>query len=736
MKLSNLFFVFIFLPFFMLGQIQITGTIVDENNQPIPADIYTPESGRGTIANFDGEFQLDRIPNGNHEIIFSYLGYSSTSKRIRFPREADNQLLIILKFSSVEMDPVILSIPFHQLQKDNVMKVEQIRISDLQKSGAVNLSDGISNMSGVNTINTGVGIGKPVIRGLSSNRVLTYSQDVRLENQQFGEEHGLGINESGIESVEVIKGPASLLYGSDALGGVLYLNPERFAPSNETQADLSSTYFTNTLGTSTNLGVKTSGNKFRFLARGAYSSFSDYKTGGGYRVTNSRFNEKDLKTGVQYLGTSFKSILRYNYNRSDIGIADEIGEQTHSKKLELPFQEIDNHILSMENTFFLKNSSLDVKAGFLYNDRREFEEELSSPELQMKLRSINYDIKYHLPKMAKLETIIGVQGMFQSNKNEGEEILIPDATTRDFGIMATSHYHLEKVDLQAGVRFDSRKISSEAGRETTDSNYISALDKTFNSFTAAVGAKVDFTREFSVRLNLASGFRAPNLAELTSHGVHEGTYRYEIGNANLTTEQNLQTDLSFEYRNEHIELFANGFYNAVNNFIFLSPTNEVLQGNNVYEYQQNDAALYGGEFGFHLHPHPLDWIHFESSFETVTGRLENDAYLPLIPAHSLRNTFRINIADGQLRKDSSFFVTLQNTFDQTSHSEFETRTGGYSLLSAGIESKFNFENIDLAIGITGTNLTDKEYVSHLSRFKPEGILNIGRSVNLSLKLEI
>lgn len=730
------------LALFILGitaqsQNTLRGTVTSEkSNEPILATVYIPKLERGTVTDFDGNFEITNLPDGNYSVVYSALGFGTLSKQINLQGAQTVVEDISLADSAVEMDEVIISTPFHKLQSENVMKVERISTSELNSSGAVTLADGLSNIAGVEIITTGTGIGKPVIRGLSSNRVLTYAQGVRLENQQFGDEHGLGINEAGVESVEVIKGPASLLYGSDALGGVLYLNPERFAPSNETQADLSSTYFTNTLGTSTNLGVKTSGEKFRFLARGAYSSFSDYKTGGGYRVTNTRFNEKDLKTGVQYLGTSFKSILRYNYNRSDIGIADEIGEQTHSKKLELPFQEIDNHILSMENTFFLKNSSLDIKAGFLYNDRREFEEELSSPELQMKLRTINYDIKYHLPKTAKLETIIGIQGMFQNNKNNGEEILIPDATTRDFGIMATSHYHLEKVDLQAGVRFDSRKISSEAGRETTDSNYISALDKTFNSFTAAVGAKVDFTREFSVRLNLASGFRAPNLAELTSHGVHEGTYRYEIGNANLTTEQNLQTDLSFEYRNEHIELFANGFYNAVNNFIFLSPTNEVLQGNNVYEYQQNDAALYGGEFGFHLHPHPLDWIHFESSFETVTGRLENDAYLPLMPAHSLRNTFRINIADGQLRKDSSFFVTLQNTFDQTKHSEFETRTGGYSLLSAGIESKFNFENIDLAVGITATNLTDKEYVSHLSRFKPEGILNIGRSVNLSLKLEI
>jgi iron complex outermembrane receptor protein len=326
--------------------------------------------------------------------------------------------------------------------------------------------------------------------------------------------------------------------------------------------------------------------------------------------------------------------------------------------------------------------------------------------------------------------------MCQNNKNEGEEILIPDAKTTDIGLLATSHYHLEKVDLQAGIRFDSRKIESDAARNPADENFIPAFNKTFTSFTAALGAKLDLIENFSARINLASGFRAPNLAEITSNGVHEGTNRYERGNANLTNEQNFQTDVALEYRNEHIEFFANGFYNAVNDYIFLSPTNETIDDTRVYDYLQNNAALYGGELGFHLHPHPLDWLHLESSFETVTGKLSNDEYLPLIPANSVRNTFRVEFEDGNARKKSSAFITLENTFDQKNVSNFETRTAGYSLLSAGVESSFQFQKVLLKIGLSGTNLTDKQYVSHLSRFKPDGIFNIGRSINVNLKLEI
>jgi iron complex outermembrane receptor protein len=156
----------------------------------------------------------------------------------------------------------------------------------------------------------------------------------------------------------------------------------------------------------------------------------------------------------------------------------------------------------------------------------------------------------------------------------------------------------------------------------------------------------------------------------------------------------------------------------------------------VYNYLQDNANLYGGEFGFHLHPHPLDWLHIESSFETVTGKLANGDYLPLIPANSVRNTLRVEFNDSQMRKKSIVFITLKNTFDQNNASNFETRTGGYSLLSAGIKSNFKIQNFNLQVGLTGTNLTNKKYIAHLSRFKPEGILNMGRSVNLNLKLRI
>src|SRR5690606_8584965 len=198
-----------------------------------------------------------------------------------------------------------------------------------------------------------------VIRGLSSNRVLVYAQGVRMENQQYGDEHGLGLSSSGVESVEVIKGPASLLYGSDALGGVLYLNPEKYASVDSTTIDGGITYHTNTVGTEANAGFRSSGERFRFLLWGNVATHSDYETGHNERVTNSRFDEIDIKTGVGYQDNRYRGDFRYNYNNSNIGIPEEIGEQTTSKETMLPYQQVDNHILSFDNRLFFSNSSLD-----------------------------------------------------------------------------------------------------------------------------------------------------------------------------------------------------------------------------------------------------------------------------------------------------------------------------------------------------------------------------------------
>ncbi|MGB5320910.1 TonB-dependent receptor [Lutimonas sp.] len=747
-----------------IAQNTIKGNVTDENQSPVlGADIYIEQLHIGTTSDESGQFELDNIPNGTHKLSISFVGFNTENIELTMASE-EKVLEISLSPSVFHMDEVILSAPFNKLQSENVMKIESKSIETLKKAGAPTLMQSISNIPGVSELTTGTGIGKPVIRGLSGNRVLVYTQGVRLENQQFGSEHGLGMSESGIESVEVIKGPASLLYGSDALGGVLYLNPEKFAYQNETKVDVSQSFFSNTLGSNTSLGFKTSKKKVKFIARGGFNSHADYQIPNGDRVTNTRFTEKDFKTGLGFNLDQFVTEFRYNYNQSEIGIPEEIGQQTTSRSVALPYQDLNTHILSLHNHFYLNKSKIDLNLGYTINNRKEFEdehehenevdgidsaaeeeheehEEHEEAALDMKLKTFSYDLKYNLAKMGQFETIAGIQGMYQENENFGEEILIPDAITNDIGLLVTSTFAInDKSALQGGIRFDHRELSSSSF-EKEDPNdplqeiLIDGIDRSFSNVTFSLGYKNVFFDKITTRLNLASGFRAPNLAELTSFGVHHGSNRFEIGNPDLESEQNFQFDLSLEYGNKHVEVFANGFYNNLNNYIFANPTGDVIEDYQVFEYIQSDANLYGGEFGVHVHPHPFDWLHLESSYETVIGEQSNGDDLPLIPANRWANTIRVEIKGTETFNDIYTALVLDSFFEQNRVSVNETVTPGYNLFHLRMGANLSFEKINIGMNLSVNNLFDETYISHLSVLKTDLIPNPGRNIVLGLNFK-
>lgn len=746
------------------AQNTVSGIITDSDNNPLEGvEIQVPEIHIGTTSDKDGKYELNNLPNGEIQILYNYLGFKETVEFINL-NDNNQEVNIILEKDIFTIDEVLISTPFNKLQSDNVMKVEHAKIKALKQKGAPTLIEGLETIAGVSQISTGTSIGKPVIRGLSGNRVLVYAQGVRLENQQFGDEHGLGLNEAGVESVEVIKGPASLLYGSDALGGVIYFNPERFAPNNTFESDLSQQYFSNTKGSNTTIGFKQSYEKWKFLVRGAYNSHADYMTPEKDRVTNTRYNELNFNSGIRFNNELISTEVRYNYNNSNLGLTEGIEDQSTSRKLEEPYQNIHNHIVSMHNHIYLKNSSIDIDLGYIFNDRNEFEhheehhhddddhddddhdddddhedeEGEEDPALRMKLKTFNYDIKYNFPKKERFEAILGIQGMHQTNKNLGEEILIPDATINDLGVFSTAIFQFKESSLQAGIRFDTRAISTsyhEVAHED-EVHIFESINKKYSNFTASLGYKFDIKKKVATRINLATGYRAPNLAELTSNGIHHGTNRFEIGNSSLENEQNIQLDVATEYKNEHLELYVNGFYNHLNNYIFITPTGEIEDGADVFEYIQENAKLFGGEIGFHFHPHPLDWLHLESTYEMVIGKQDNGNYLPLIPANRLNNTIKTEFSIGKWFKDGYSSFTVSNTFKQNNVSQLETPSKGYTLVNLGLGGDMKVGDLAFEFSANVSNLFDTSYIPHLSRLKNDGINAIGRNVVFGLNFNL
>ena len=733
---------YIFLIFLMgfislgFAQNAISGTIKNQNNEPISnVEISILDATIQTKSNENGQFEIKNLPIGKRTLIFKKDKFEIKSVQISIGNQEQKILDIILEEEDHHIDEILVSSLFNKTQNENVVKIDHINLKQIQNEGAINLSAALATNPGVNVISTGVSIGKPVIRGLSGNRVLTYAQGIRLENQQFGEEHGLGLNANGQESVEIIKGPASLLYGSDAMGGVLYFNPEKYAANNKTELAVNQVVNSNTQGINTSVTFKNSADKFKFLVQNNYASHADYKLPNGERVLNTRFIENDFKLGTSYVTSRYTADFRYNFNDLNLGLPEENLENIGFRSPLFPSQKIENHLLSFNQKLYFKNSKLEATAGYVFNDRKELESQ-DETALFMKLKTFNYNVRYYLPDFGKFETIIGFQGMNQENRNFGEEKLIPDAKIDDIGFFGTTQYKFNKNIIQFGMRYDFRNVTTKAFGENGTEGAFQKLDKKYESVNASLGFKTDVTDKITSRINFASGFRAPNLSELSSNGVHEGSNRYEIGNSNLKTEQNFQLDLNVDYNTEHFDFFANGFYNNINNYIYISPNGNTIDTNFVYDYLQNNAVLYGGETGIHLHLHEIDWLHMTSSYEMVIGKLENNLSLPLIPANQWKNNFRANFDVSKNIKNSFVFFQANYTFNQNKIGNFETKTNDYLLLSSGVGTDIQLKKATFNLFLTATNLLNKQYVAHLSRLKSDGIDNMGRNIVLGVNFNL
>lgn len=727
---------------------EFMGIVKDkETKKVIPfATVFFIDLHTGTVANENGEFSLEHLPNNKLKIQISSVGYKSETAHINIALK--NKKVFFLEESLHDLKEIFLSVPKGKLQTENSLQIVHKPLAQLKQTASLSLAEALTNIAGVSQISTGAGIGKPVIRGLSGNRIVTYAQGIRVENQQWGSEHGIGIGEVGIGSVEVIKGPSSLLYGSDALGGVLYFIDEHYAKKDYLESYISSEYQSNTLSTLNSAGIKYHKKRWKWNVFGAINSHADYKTPNSDRVFNSRFDEKNFKTSLGFSTNNWITNLRYSYLNNNFGIVEDELKYSSSKKknFEIPFQEITNHALSFENTFLFEESKLNLVLGYTGNLRKEFEhhdeheeEEETEDEheeyeeetaaLNMNLETFTYNLKWFSPTISDdFEVILGSQGLYQTNSNHGEELLIPNATTKDFGFFSVINWNLEKIQLQGGIRADYRKIATSNHENFTE------LNKKYQSINYSLGMVYPL-KKLTFKANISAGFRAPNTSELVANGVHHGTNQYIQGNRDLKSEKAKQFDFSVNYDNDHLSFALNPFYNKINNYIYLSPTSEILEGSPVFEYLQKDAILYGGEIGIHFHPHDYHWLHIESNLSTVFAEDVNKNALPLIPATKTNTTLNIAFESKKNVKLENVFINYINNFSQTRTGTNETNSPSYSLVNLGMNLIVSGQNtLNLKAGVR--NIFNTKYIDHLSRFKDMDINGQGINFYLGINLNL
>jgi iron complex outermembrane receptor protein len=737
----------------------IKGKVTDASTQQtLPgATIFIPDLKVTAITNNDGEFTIKNLPSkGAYLIEVHYIGYKTATKIVNL--SAINTVEFELQPTAIETREVVITGTLISSTSKRNSASSAVLGKDQLLQPASNLIDAIAKIPGVSQITTGPSISKPVIRGLGYNRIVTLDDGIKQQGQQWGDEHGIEIDQFKSDRVEVLRGAASLMYGSDALGGVINLLEPSTAPEGQIKGELVTNYSTNNGLTANSLMLTGNENGFVWRARGTYKNAYSFKTPTGY-FPNSGFNETDL-SGMVGLNKSWGyTHLNVSNFRNNIGFYDPaldangnfvkedgdpfLASDFKSRSLDYPRQDIRHFKIALNNNFILGNGNLKADFGYQQNQRRELEDG-PEPSLFFDLKSYNADLKYYLHESNGWQPVFGLSADAGHSENKAtDEFLIPDYDTYGLGVFAYVKKNWENNTLSIGARYDFRKNN---GKQlfVEDEELFAPFQNKFSNLSGALGFTHQFNEEWNFKANAGSAFRAPNPAELGSNGVHEGTFRYEIGNPNLSPERSYQVDAALEYEGKIVSASASIYNNYVHNFIYASNNGETINAEGddypVYRYGQVNANLYGAEATLTIHPVPF--IHFENTFGYVHAQ-NNTLNRPLafIPAGTLRNELRF---EPKIKgtNDAYLSVGINSAFKQSRVDEvFETPTSGYTLLNAGIGATFNLGKQPVRLSVSANNLLDQKYYDALSRYKPGrlsqedpslGIYNPGRNITFGL----
>ena len=790
------------------GKSSVSGVITESKGKtPLKgATILIPDLKLGVATDSMGRFNIKNLPAGTFLVEIKFEGYKSITKNIVL--NGDVTVNFTLEESATEINEVVVTGSSKATQiRRNPVPIVSVNHDYLVTNLNTNVIDGIAKIPGVRAVSTGPNVSKPVIRGLGFNRILTLYDGMRQEGQQWGDEHGVEVDQYSIGKVEIIKGPASLSYGSDALAGVVNLIPVQSAAEGKMIGDLTAEHQTNNkyFGGSVMLGATKNG--VEWMARISHKRATNYQNKYDGRVFGTAFNETDAgasigihrKWGYSHLnfvlyddlqeipdGSRDSVSRRFTKQITEVDTMRSIVSDTelNSYAIEKLHQRVQHYRVFWNNNFILGNGRLDVNLGYQKNVRREFSHPVlyNTPGLYLQLTSFTYDIKYHLPEKNNWNTSFGVNGMYQQNtSSNGTAFIIPSYKQFDIGSFVIMKKSLDKLDISGGLRYDIRSFNND--EMYTKSNPVTGFDmpvygadragadqpfakysKAFSGFTGSMGATYNFSDQFSVKANVARGFRAPNISEISANGVHPGTNIYQIGNDNFKPEFSLQEDIGFVYSSKYAVIQLNLFNNVINNYIYnqkLAGANGqdsvIVAGNETFKFQSGKANLYGGELSIDLHP--VKALHFENSLSIVYGNnkstgaikiTDSTRYLPLIPplhgTSELRLDFDIksaNIKHGFVKVQVEYYAAQNRIFSAYGT---ETATPGYTLFNAGVGGSFvNKEGkIIMSLYIMGNNLFNTGYQDHLSRLKyfenypgnftgRNGIYNMGR--NIAFKLD-
>ncbi|MBL7698746.1 MAG: TonB-dependent receptor [Chitinophagaceae bacterium] len=735
---------------------QLSGRVTDAQTGEVlqGASVIIADTKVGTSTNKEGVFTFNNIPTGHAIIEVSYAGYETLVDHVDVTKST--QANFQLKRSVREYEGVtVTGVAGATSIRKAPIPVTRVNKTELLATPSTNIIDALSKQPGVTQLSTGPAVSKPVIRGLGYNRLVTINDGVRQEGQQWGDEHGIEIDENSVSRVEILKGPASLIYGSDAIAGVVNIITTSPVENNTLSGSILSSYQTNNQQHSLFGNLGASYNGFNWNVWGDYVKASDYRNKYDGKVSNSQFKSGNAGGYIGYNGVwGFSHLIVSSFNQ-EIGIVEGERDINGNFAGSNPYQKINHAKIVSDNSFKVGTGRLKVNLAFQDNRRREFEEPGSQEtSLYFDLKTVNYHVSYQFHDHNGWITTVGLNGMRQSNANKGIETLIPEYSLFDIGGFVYSQKTAGKATFSGGLRYDNRHLHSKEFIEEAVLKF-DDFTRSFSNVSGSLGVSFSAADNVILKANIARGFRAPAIPELASNGAHEGTNRYELGDRNLKSETSLQGDFDIEVSSEHVLFSVSAFYNRINNFIFYSKLNNTTGGDSLmeadgefipaYKFSQHTANLPGFEALIDIHPHPLDWLHWENSFSYVRGRFTKPVgettNVPFVPSARWSSEVRVSLfPKAKTFRNTLFTVEGLNYFKQnhpfTSY-DTETSTPGYFLLNAGLSTNVYHGSRKLfSVFILGNNLADVAYQNHLSRLKytdvnavtgRQGVFNMGRN---------
>jgi iron complex outermembrane receptor protein len=695
----------------------LRGRVVDAAGQPVPvAQITVLEVGRSTLTDDAGDYAFTDLPGGAYRVALQRLGFAPQVRAVHVGT-ADATLDFRLAISLVEIAPVQVTAsatattPLTSPQPVSVLDDEALRTAR-----AATLGETVRQLAGVRSWSTGGGIGKPVIRGLRSDRVLVLADGARLESQGWGDEHGPNVDLEDVARIEIIRGPASVLYGSDALGGVVNLIPRdlpsAFGRRPFVRGRLAGGYVGNGRAPLGHAGVEGARGGLGFRGSLSGRTSEDRSSPGGVL-----FNSGD--DAVSWAG---ELGARGSWGTLQGGLGAtretvEIHEDPAADPAATPYQHITDRTARVKALLPLGGTAhLDLVATHQRNERREFEARGDDDyALGLLARTWSGDVRFHHAPVGRLHGLVGVSGLVTGFDKSGPESLIPGSTTGNLALYVFEQLERERVHLSFGARYDRRHLEVEDDAELA----VTAQERVWNALSGNIGALVRIGPSAAVALNLGRGFRAPSTFDLFSNGVHEGTVAYEVGDPALDTEKSFNTDLSWRIQSGRLSAEVTGYVNRIEDFIHSRPTGAVdpASGFQVFQVTQGDARLIGAEASARWHP--TGGLHLHLAADHVRGdNTSTDTPLPWIPPFRAVYGVRLEGARaGSGLADPYLDLTAESNAAQDRLDPFDTPTGAYTLLHLGAGFAVPNDGRPLRVDAGARNLLDTTCRDFMSRFK-------------------